>query len=265
MLCNGVVMSQPGVYRTQKKNGETYYRSSFTFRNRHISLGSFETEKDAHDAYRDALRLCRSDNLTIREYNPHRFTIPFEKYVSIINFRDNDVFFANPIYLQERYFEYYFTKELYYKFDIDDLFYYAGHKIVKRGNHLFVADYGMQVNLLSRYGIKSHAVLDRDYRFINNDRTDFRYENIEVINPYIGVQKTQKKGQTVYKASILVNGTFVIGYYDDAETAAIAYNKAADRLEGRFGRHYRQNYIESLSPREYADLYAKTVISARLP
>ncbi len=256
-------MAKAGVYQARKKNGGLYYRSSFTFRNKHISLGSFDLESDAHGAYRDAQRISRSE-LSISDYNEHRFTIPFEKYVSIVNFRDNDVYFSNPIYLRKRYFEYYFSKTEYYKFDIDDLFYYAGHKIVRRGNHLFCADYGMQVNLLSRYGIKSHAVIGRDYRFINQDPTDFRYENIEVINPYYGVAKTEKKGETVYKASILVRGTVTIGYFDTAEEAAIAYNKTADHLMKHGRRQYRLNYIESLSPKEYADLYAQIRLPERL-
>ena len=255
-------MAKAGVYPARKKNGEPYYRSSFTFRGRHISLGSFGREAAAHEAYRDALRISKSSD-SISDYNERAYTLSFEKFVSIINFRDNDVYFSNPIYLRKRYFEYYFSKMEYYKFDIDDLFYYAEHKIVRRGNHLFVADYGMQVNLLNRYGIKSHAVAGRDYRFINQDATDFRYENIEVINPYYGVSRTTKKGKTVYKASILVNGTCVIGYYDTPEIAAIAYNKAADRLMKTGKRQYRQNYVESLSAKEYADLYARIRLPAR--
>ena len=47
----------------------------------------------------------------------------------------------------------------------------------------------------------------------------------------------------------------MIGYYEDAITAAIAYNKAADLLGRQTGRHYRQNYIEDLSPKEYASRY----------
>ena len=39
-----------GVYEAVKKNGERYYRASFTYRNKHISLGSFETEEAAHEA-----------------------------------------------------------------------------------------------------------------------------------------------------------------------------------------------------------------------
>ena len=190
-----MMSKKPGVFVAVKKNGETYYRSSFTFRRKHISLGSFRNANRANKAYRDALELSRSTR-GIADYDPKKTALSFEKYVSIVNFRDNDVYFSNPIYLQKRYFEYYFNKTLYYKFDIDDLFYYAEHKISKRGNHLFVADWGTQVNLLSRYGIKSHAVKDRDYRFINRDDTDYRYENIDVINPFYGVHKTEKKGKS---------------------------------------------------------------------
>lgn len=37
---------------------------------------------------------------------------------------------------------------------------------MRRGGHLFVADYGMQVNILNRYGIKNYAVKDKDYIFV---------------------------------------------------------------------------------------------------
>ncbi len=253
-----------GVYPTKRKNGETSYRSSFTFRGRHISLGSFPSEKAAHACYRDALRVSLSA-VSIADYSEKDYVLPFEKYVSIVNFRDNDVYFSKPIYLRKRFFEYYLTRQECYKFDIDDLFYYAGRKILKRGSHLFVADYGMQVNILNRYGIKSHAVAGRDYRFRNGDDTDFRYENIEVINPYYGVCRIEKNKKICYKASILMRSTCVIGYYDSAEEAAIAYNKAADLLGTRKGaRTYRQNYIETYTAREYADCYARLAIPEKL-
>lgn len=248
-------MKNTGVYKTTKSDGSVYFRSSFTYKNKHISLGSFDNEKDAHRCYRDAVRIAGS-KLSINEYNKHRFTIPFEKYVSIVNFRDNNVYFSNPIYLQKRFFFYYFDKNTIYKFDIDDLFYYAEHKISKRGNHLFVADYGMQVNLLSRYNIKSHAVIGRDYIFINGDTTDFRYENIEIINPYIGVMKVENKNKIKYKAYIHIKNNIVIGYYDMDYIAAIAYNKAVDYLRNISTHNYQQNYIDSLSPREYAEVYS---------
>ena len=33
---------------------------------------------------------------------------------------------------------YYYSKSCHFKFDVDDLFYYSNHKIMKRGSHLFV-------------------------------------------------------------------------------------------------------------------------------
>ena len=62
---------------------------------------------------------------------------------------------------------------------------------MKRGGHLFVADYGMQINIMSRYGIKNYAVLGKDYRFINEDTYDYNvkvsykkddYYKIELVN-----------------------------------------------------------------------------------
>ena len=40
-----------GVYQAVTAKGETYYRASMTYRNKHISLGSFPTEEAAHEAY----------------------------------------------------------------------------------------------------------------------------------------------------------------------------------------------------------------------
>ncbi len=66
----------------------------------------------------------------------------------------------------------------------------------KKNGYLFVNDYGMQVNILSRYGIKNFAVKDKDYYFKDGDCMNFRYHNIVVINPYYGVEKVKKKYAT---------------------------------------------------------------------
>ena len=254
-------MSRAGVFEAKKKNGEIYYRSSLTFRNKHISLGSYDTEQEAGMAYEYARSLVKS-TVAIDEY-PGDCPLTFEKYVVLVNFRDNRVYIKNPIYLQKRFFLYYLDREHVYKFDIEDLFYYSEHKISRRGRHLFVADYGMQVNLHSRYGIKKHAVLNRDYRFINDDRYDFRYENIEIINRYHGVRKkVSKKGNISYKAVILINGNYTVGTYPTEEMAAIAYNKAVDIVKRIYpDRGYDQNYVDTMSPSAYADMYTLISIS----
>ena len=182
-------MSLSGVFKTEKKDGTIYYRSSITYKNKHISLGSYNTELAANRAYKRAKELLESDikyselsGAEILDEFSRDKTIKFNKFISIINFRDNNIYIKNPIYICKRFFLYFYSPDHVYTFDIEDLFYYASHKIAKRGSHLFVADYGMQINLLSRYGIHSHAVAGRDYKFKNNDPYDLRYGNIEVIN-----------------------------------------------------------------------------------
>ena len=88
------------------------------------------------------------------------------------------------------------------------------------------ADFGMQVNILNRYGIKNYAVPGRDYRFENGDTTDFRRENLIILNRYHGVSYEKEKG--LYLSKIHVRGNYVIGRYTTMEEAAIAYNKAVD-------------------------------------
>ncbi len=257
-------MSKAGVFEAHKKSGELYYRSSLTYRGKHISLGSYSDEETAGMAYEYTRRLIKSAT-GIEDY-PEACPLSYEKFIVLINFRDNRVYIKNPIYLQKSHFLYYLDSSHVYKFDIEDLFYYSEHKISRRGEHLFVADYGMQVNLHSRYGIKRHAVLNRDYRFINNDRFDFRYENIEIINRYHGVRKkVTKKGKVSYRAVILINGNYTVGTYPTEEMAAIAYNKAADIVKRIYpDKNYEQNYVDSLTPSGYADLYTSITVSQKI-
>ena len=56
-----------GVYTSAKKNGEIYYRSSVTYSNKHISLGSFHTYELAHAAYILSKKIL-GGTLTIQEY-----------------------------------------------------------------------------------------------------------------------------------------------------------------------------------------------------
>ena len=85
----------------------------------------------------------------------------------------------------------------------------------------------MQVTIMSRFGIKSHAVQDRDYMFANGDPTDLRYSNIELINPYHGVKRNMEKGQVSFSVYLNINGTWKTGTFNTVTEAAIAYNKAA--------------------------------------
>ncbi len=266
---------QPGVYQTTRKDGTPSYRSSITYRNKHISLGSFSSETEAHHAYLEAASLL-SGSGSLEDFlllftagnESARFLkfpqLSFEKGISLLNFRDNRLYIANPIYLRKTYFSYYLSPSEELKFDIDDLFYYTRHKILRRKGHLFINDYGMQVTLLSRYGLKSYSVRHRDYEFANGDPSDLRYSNIIVINPFYGVTAFLHKGRTRYRTKIHINGNYTIGTYASAEKAAIAYNKAVD-LAKKAGiqKNYPENYIDGFSAKEYAEIYTKLKISAK--
>lgn len=254
----------PGVSQARKKDGTLYYRSGITYRNKHISLGSYASETAAHDAYRCACRILSDTSVTLTQILTGNLVLSFEKAVILINFRDNHLYFKTPIYLYTNYFSYYLSAAEEYKFDIDDLFYYSSHKIMKRGGHLFISEYGMQTSLLSRYGIRSFAVEDRDYTFANGDRYDFRYSNIVIINRYFGVTKSVQGSRICYETRIHINGNYLVGTYPDETTAAIAYNKAADlAISHGFCKNFAENYILDLSPRDYASIYASLKLSRR--
>ena len=254
---------KPGVYKTTKKDGTIYYRSSITYKNKHISLGSFGSEEEAHQTYSEASALLTS-SLTLDDAACTCLHLSFDKIVTLLNFRDNGIYIGNPIYLRKNYFSYYLSENEELKFDIDDLFYYSSHRILRRQGHLYVNDYGMQVTLLSRYGIRNHAVCNRDYFFANGDTSDLRYSNIILVNRYYGVSQYKTKTQTRYRVKIHINGNYTVGTYLDETKAAIAYNKAVD-LAKAFGiqKNFPTNYIEDLSAKEYADIYVKLKISTK--
>ena len=254
----------PGVYPASKKDGSLYFRASLTYRRKHISLGSFDTQEEAHLAYLEGQRLLSDSQATLLQFTSDS-PLAFEKWVSLINFRDNGIYFGTPIYMGQKQFFYHMSPTKTLKFDLDDLFYFSSRKIMCRGNHYFVADYGMQVNIASRYGIKNYAVEGRDYRFLNGDPTDFRRENIEILNIYHGVSQTNKNGQCLYTARIHVRGNIIIGRYPSEEEAAIAYNKAIDILKKNgCPKIFTPNYIEGMPPSRYADIYMRIEVSPKI-
>lgn len=253
----------PGVYEDKLKNGTKNYRSSITIDKKHISLGSYIDEESASKAYKEALDTLNSKK-EISDYSED-YTLSFDKYVVIINYRDSKFYSPVPIYIRKRDFSYYLSPSIELKFDMDDLFYLSNKKIMKRGNHLFVSDYGMQVSIKERFGIMSFAVLGRDYIFVNGDSLDYRRENIEIINRFHGVRKITKKMKTKYKVVIHPNSDFVVGIYQTEKEAAIAYNKAADILnKNGFKKDFMLNFVDSCSNKEYADIYDKIVISQKI-
>ena len=77
-----------GTSTATKKDGTVYYRASITFRRKHISLGGFDTVSEANAAYLEADRLLNRERLGINQYKENS-PLPFEKWVILINFRDN--------------------------------------------------------------------------------------------------------------------------------------------------------------------------------
>ena len=254
-----------GVYTATKKDGSLYYRTSITYRSKHISLGSYSDYNEASQVYSAGRRIVEDNSIDLNDYNT-AMRIPHAKFVSLVNFRDNGIYFPNPIYLRKQYFEYYLSFDKVLKFDRDDLFFYASHKIQQRGGYLFVSDYGSQYKILSRYGIKPFAVYGRDYIMINGDKNDYRYSNIRVLNSYIGVQhQDNQERKNIYTALIHINGNSIIGHYASEVEAAVAYNKAVDTLHANgFKKAYLKNYIVSLSKDEYHSLYESIQISERI-
>ena len=144
------------------------------------------------------------------------------------------------------------------------MFFYSTHKILRRGGHLFVNEYGMQTSILSRYGIRSFATAGRDYIFVNGDTSDYRYSNIMVINRYYGVTAAVRKGRPCFEVRIHINGNYLVGIFNQETIAAIAYNKAADLAAAHgISKNFSENYIPDMSAAEYAQIYADLKLSKK--
>lgn len=160
-----------GVYEARKKSGEIYYRASFTYKNKHISLGSSSDEASCHAMYNEACEIINnsSDHWIDTDHRTTSYneamTLSLGKYISLINFRDNNIYIKTPIYMCHKYFLYFLKEHEVLQFSTDDLFYYSNHTIMSRGGYYFVNDYGMQTSILSRFGVRSHSVKGRDYVF----------------------------------------------------------------------------------------------------
>lgn len=254
-----------GAYKATTKDGKTVYRSKISYRGKSVSLGTYETEEEANGAYYEAKKLYADDMISIdevflgdrlRERMQSTF-LPSDKVVSIINHRDHNIYIKTPIYIRNGYISYYMRDGKELKFDMDELFYYSSHRILKRGNSLYVNDFGMQYRILDRYGIHHNSVSGVDYTFVNGDELDFRSANIVVVNPYFGVRKKEElTARPYYETKIHLNGDFIVGRYSSQIKAAIAYNKACDYArEHGFLKEFAQNYVDEISPREYAEIY----------
>ncbi|MGN0436872.1 MAG: hypothetical protein ACI4D8_09615 [Wujia sp.] len=250
-----------GVYTSQKKDGSTYYRVSITYRRKHISLGSYPDYEAASAVYTEGRNILDNSEIGLNDYSDI-CKLPHDKFIILINFRDNGIYFTTPIYLRKQYFEYYLSSDRILKFDRDDLFFYAAHKIQQKGGYLFVCDYGSQYKILTRYGIRPFAVYGRDYVMSNGDTDDYRYSNIRILNTYTGVIRDESNNTTVFTATIHIRGNYIVGRYSSEVEAAIAYNKAVDTLHANGSvKKYIKNYIVGMDKAEYIKLYNEIGIS----
>ncbi|MCR5545889.1 MAG: hypothetical protein K6F30_05360 [Lachnospiraceae bacterium] len=248
----------PGVFLAKKKSGEVYYRTGITKYGKHISLGSFSTEEEAHEAYLEAGRIYEDDSIDTLNLKSHLKYLSFEKGIVLLNHRDYKTYFKTPIYLRQGYFSYFLEGVGELKFDNDDLFYYSSHRILIHDGHLYVNDYGMQYGILARFGIKNFAVAGKDYTFANGDSLDFRYSNVVVVNKYHGVTYSEAKEVPYHEAHIHINGEYIIGRYSTDCEAAVAYNKAVDAaVDAGIEKNFIQNYVLEYTPKEYADVYTE--------
>lgn len=253
-----------GIQNMSKKDGTVYYRASLTYKNKHISLGSYLTKELATKAYKEAADIIFEKKYNLIDYND-KFILSYEKWVILHNFRDNNYYIGNPIYMYKSYFSYFFSEDIEFKFNAEDLFFYATHKINARNGYFYINDHGQQINLLTRYNIKNYAVLGKDYNFKNGDCYDFRIRNIEIYNKYNGVKRKIQKGKIKYYTKIYYNGSILVGIYDDEIEAAVAYNKALDLLSSLgINREESKNYILDLSSEEYKQIYKKVKISKNI-
>lgn len=254
-----------GIYETKKPDGTVYYRASVTYKNKHISLGSSDDIETASLMYARAKRVLHDLNLKPIDYEDDMMPLTFRKYICLLNFRDNNIYIKTPIYLHRRFFSYFLDRNTELKFDMEDLFYYSSHTIQKRGGHLFVADFGLQERILSRYDIPGFAVCGKDYRFLNGDEHDLRYSNIEVINPIKNIIRVKEGKGEVYDVKMHIVGDWKIGTFPTHEMAIIAYNKALDEAK-KAGLKKRTELIdppEGLSPALYARIYSSIELPQR--
>lgn len=255
-------MKNKGIYIAYDKNDNPYYRVAVTLNGHHVSLGNFKSESDSLKCYEEYIRIVSDNDISAEQYDKE-MKLSFEKFILLINYRDNHVYFPKPIYLKKNFFLYYLEPGFVLKFDKDDLFFYINHKILKRGNRLYYNDFGIQTTLKEKYNIPVYGVLNRDYRFINNDCFDFRYSNIEILNKFHGIEKTSKNNKISYKVKINLKGYHYVGTYPTELEACIAYNKAADIIKQNHNINYKQNDPE-ISAKQYADIYSKLKISPKI-
>lgn len=60
-----------GAYRSVRKDGSVYYRSSINYKSTHVSLGSYATEEEASQAYQEARSLYFDEEIGLENFHDH--------------------------------------------------------------------------------------------------------------------------------------------------------------------------------------------------
>ena len=109
----GLITMPTGVYTTTKKDGTTYYRASLLFKINTSALAVLMIYK-ASLVYKEACSIVSDSanhwiniNLQLTSYDKKQFHISFDKYICLINYRDNNIYIKTPIYLCKKYFLYF--------------------------------------------------------------------------------------------------------------------------------------------------------------
>ncbi|MGL4345591.1 MAG: hypothetical protein ACRCTE_10360 [Cellulosilyticaceae bacterium] len=244
------------------KNNFTQYTVYYLYKSKKIYIGIYNSEIEAQEAYNYTNRVFR-EGISIETYSPGR--IAFQKFITLVNFRDHGMFINHPIYVCSGYFKYFFSEEVYLILDLKDLFYFSTYKIYRRGHYLYTSSSHSQQSILTRFGITPKSTYGKDYMFVNGNRYDLRRENIIVLNHYHGVSCKIKDDKPLYTTRIYHEKNIVVGHYTSEIQAAIAYNKAAHiLLERGVCRTYPLNTIPYLTQSEYDSLYVSLSLSPRL-
>jgi hypothetical protein len=240
----------------------TKYRVYYLHRNKRIYIGLYDKEENAKKAYQLVDSLMHNSQ-PISAFKPD--LINFKKYVSLINFRDHSWYSTQPIYLYDTFFYYYFSPTCYLTLDKRDLLFFSTHTIGKKNNYIYIQYPFCKVSILDRFGLNTTCQYGKDYCFRNGNRLDFRRENLEILNIYKGVKKIDTSKNSHYVAQIYTDRPIIIGHYDSAISAAIAYNKAADYVEQLLPhKNYKRNDLSFLTQAEYDTLYNQLLISPRI-
>ena len=101
-----------GAFSAKTKDGTIYYRSSLTYKRKHISLGSFDDYKTAAAVYSEANAIVRDEKSShfvnaaekITSYSSCTSALAFEKFMILLNLRDNNIYIKTPVYLCDKYF-----------------------------------------------------------------------------------------------------------------------------------------------------------------